>query len=245
MIAQTGVIRRSLAMLAPDTLRSWVSYYNPECPFTPGDVEHVRDVLVAQMDPMYVRQLWNGKSRPTLSRGEFERRIRTAILRAMRLGLPQAPPLSILDIGCGPGFFVAVANYFQHRCVGTDLPVAVLARTTVTAYETCMRALRCFEQRRDLTVRPYEPTAIEGQFDLIAAGLICFNEYPSGATWSRPEWEFFLTDIAGHLEIGGRLYLEFNEHREHGSLRWYDAPTRDLLRAHGDLNRNKFVYTRR
>jgi hypothetical protein len=82
-------------------------------------------------------------------------------------------------------------------------------------------------------------------YDLITAGLICFNEYPSGATWSRPEWEYFLADVTRHLRTGGRFYLEFNEHRHYGRLRWYDEPTRASLSSAGVLAGNKFLYVAR
>jgi hypothetical protein len=42
-----------------------------------------------------------------------------------------------------------------------------------------------------LTVKTLRTARVGREFDLITAGLICFNEYPSGATWSRPEWNSF------------------------------------------------------
>jgi len=247
MGARNGVIRRSLAILAPDSLRSWVSYYSPQHSFSPLEVERVRESIVRQMEPIYVHHL-SGASGDAAGGGisgeEFNKRLRIAILRAVRLGLHHEPKLSVLDIGCGAGFFVAVAKYFHHECTGGDLPADLLSPATKATYELCLEALRCGEQRRVLAVKPYEPLALGREFDLITAGLICFNEYPSGATWSRPEWEFFLQDVGRYCRPGGRLYLEFNEHREHGALRWYDEPTRALFSRVGVLSRNKFIYTR-
>jgi SAM-dependent methyltransferase len=249
MGAHNSVIRRSLAVLAPESLRSWVSYYTPQHSFSPIEVERVRESILRQMDPAYVRQLWgrSGEAAGTsgISREEFNKRLRIAILRAVRLGLHREPKLSVLDIGCGAGFFVAVAQHFHHDCVGGDLPAEMLSPAMKATYQLGMQALGCNEQRRVLAVKPYEPLAVGRKFDLITAGLICFNEYPSGATWSRPEWEFFLTDVARYCHTGGRLYLEFNEHRQYGALRWYDEPTRALFNRSGVLSRNKFIYTRR
>ena len=42
--------------------------------------------------------------------------------RPRRLGLDKSPPLDILDIGIGPGYFLYVCQQLGHRCVGIDRP---------------------------------------------------------------------------------------------------------------------------
>lgn len=246
MVAHHGILRRSLASLTPVPLRSWASFSTRQHRVSPLKVERTCRDIVRDADPGFLQQLLTtNDGGGAMSPSEFNHRLRTAVLRAMRLGLAERPGLRILDIGCGAGFFIAVANHFQHDCVGTDIPTERLPAAVASTYDTCLRALRCYDRRSALTVQPYVPLPVDESFDLITAGLICFNEYPSGATWSRPEWEFFLADVTQHLRPGGRLYLELNEQRHYGGLRWYDGPTRALLNGVGVLAGNKFLYAAR
>ena len=41
---------------------------------------------------------------------------------AQRLGLDTSPPLDVLDIGIGPGYFLYVCQKLGHRSVGIDRP---------------------------------------------------------------------------------------------------------------------------
>jgi len=213
---------------------------------SPIKVERTCRDVVRDADPVFLEQLSASRPGPgSISSSEFNQRLRTAVSRALRLGLADSRGLRILDVGCGAGFFIAVAKHFQHDCLGTDIPAERIAAPVAKTYDTCLRAFRCYEQRSVLTVQPYVPLPLSESFDLITAGLICFNEYPSGATWSRPEWEFFIADVTKHLRPGGRLYLEFNEQPHYSRLRWYDGPTQAFLSRSGVLTGNKFVYAAR
>lgn len=246
MVAHHGILRRSIASLTPLSLRSWASFSSRQHRVSPLRVERTCRAIVRDADSAFLQELLpSAAGAGAMSEAEFHPRLRTAVLRAMRLGLGDTRGLRILDIGCGAGFFIAVANHFQHDCVGTDIPTEKLPAAVANTYDTCLRALRCYDRRSALTVQPYVPLPLVESFDLITAGLICFNEYPSGATWSRPEWEFFLADATRHLRPGGRLYLEFNEQQHYGGLRWYDGPTRAFLSGTGVLAGNKFLYAAR
>ena len=238
-------VRHGVVRLVPASLRGWVSYHTPDHFVSPLAVARTRQSIVKGIDPNHGRQLRSITGPVRMTSRDFNMRLHVAILRAMYLGLHRSRGLSILDVGCAGGFFIAVARHLQHTCVGSDMPPEKLDFATAMAYETCLRAFGCIEARRSLEVRPYTSLALDGTFDLITAGLICFNEYQSGGIWSRPEWEFFLADIVQYLRPGGRLYLEFNEHRHCGALRWYDRETQEFFAGSGVLNRNKFVYVRK
>jgi hypothetical protein len=51
---------------------------------------------------------------------------------------------------------------------------------------------------------------LDRKFDVITAHLICFNAHKSDKLWGPAEWEFFLNDLASHLNPGGRVWLELN-----------------------------------
>jgi SAM-dependent methyltransferase len=50
--------------------------------------------------------------------------------RAQDLWLDRAPPLRILDLGCGAGFFLYVARLFGHDAIGLDTDHEPLFRAT-------------------------------------------------------------------------------------------------------------------
>jgi len=240
LITRGGLTLRMLATTLPVSLRNWIGYFRSAQHLTPLELERIRAAIVASMDPKYAHEAWG----PWLPRSEFNHRLRVGILRAAQLGLDQGgPKLSILDIGCGAGFFMAAAKYHGHSCVGLDLDPRNLPPHRVKAYECCLKAFGCLNDRRILEVTPYQPLALDRKYDLISAGLVCFNEYPSGATWTRAEWEYFLEDVKQYVAPGGRLFLELNEHSHYGRLRWYSAEILDLFRAIGQVNQNKITYT--
>ena len=240
-------IARRVVDAMPVVLRSWVSYYRADSRFSMINVERTRNEIVSGLDPLLTEPLWHTQTSagPLMSRTEFNQRLRVAILRAGYLGLHSSPKRSILDIGSGAGFFVAVAKHFGHDCIGCDLPLASLSASTAAIYEACNRALGCWGDRRLLVVKPFEPLALDGTYDLITAGLICFNEYGTNRSWSRPEWEFLFEDVERHLNPGGRLFLELNEQKCFGAQRWYDSATLEFFRSVATVNRNKILYTSR
>jgi len=174
---------------------------------------------------------------------EFSHRLRRAIVRAAMLKLDQPPRLSILDIGCGGGFFIAVAKFLGHSCTGTELHPEALSAHVRESYQRYLTALGCTADHEVLVVKPFEPLNLRRQYDLITAGLVCFDELPSGA-WSRREWEFFFDDIYRYLTPGGRVYIELNAHREHGGLRWYTPETLAFFKSIGQVRGNVVIVAR-
>ena len=52
--------------------------------------------------------------------------------RAGRLGLHQTSGLRVMDLGCGPGFFVAAARELGHECRGVDVPESFFTATMMS-----------------------------------------------------------------------------------------------------------------
>lgn len=166
--------------------------------------------------------------------------------RAARLGLQASPELRILDLGCGPGYFMAAARALGHDCRGVDVPESCFTPVEREVYAELLGALKCGPQMSSLLIERFVPLPFEAaQFDLITAFWICFNRHRQPDEWGVNEWRFFVDDALLRLRQGGRLFLELNEHSErYGELRWYDAATRAYFRSVGAVDRNCVTITR-
>src|SRR5256885_620165 len=61
--------------------------------------------------------------------------IKINIERAQDLWLDRSPPMHILDLGCGAGYFLYIAKYFGHNVVGFDIDNEPLFRATTQLLE--------------------------------------------------------------------------------------------------------------
>jgi hypothetical protein len=85
-----GLMPHPLVGAVPQRIRSWISYYTPDRALTMRDVERLRRSIIADMDPIYARQLssvWEERSNRLISKADFDQRTLVAILRAVYLGL--------------------------------------------------------------------------------------------------------------------------------------------------------------
>jgi SAM-dependent methyltransferase len=128
------------------------------------------------------------------------------IERAQDLWLDRAPPLRILDLGSGAGYFLYVCKYFGHDVLGFDTGSEPLFRATTELLQV-RRVIGRIERQ---TLLP----DFEEKFDLVTAHRICFHrigKLRDGIEWSTADWEFFVTDVRSNvLAENGRLLLDFN-----------------------------------
>jgi SAM-dependent methyltransferase len=166
--------------------------------------------------------------------------------RAARLGLHASPELRVMDLGCGPGYFMAAARVLGHDCRGVDVPESWFTPVEREVYAELLGALKCGPHVSSLLIERFVPLPFEAaQFDLITAFWICFNRHRQPDEWGVDEWRFFVDDALRRLREGGRLFLELNEHPErYGELRWYDAATRAYFHSVGTVDRNCVTITR-
>lgn len=134
---------------------------------------------------------------------DLNRWIGVNVRRIRQLELDLARPKRILDLGCGAGYFLYIAQLLGHSGVGLDMDRLPMFREI-----TWMLGVRRVVQR----IQAFRPLPNFGQkFDLVTAFMICFNNHKMPDLWGVPEWEFFLDDLAKHLKPRGRIWLELNQ----------------------------------
>lgn len=134
---------------------------------------------------------------------DLQRWIGINIRRIQEVELDLSRPKCILDLGCGAGYFLYIAQLLGHGGLGLDMDRVSMFRDL-----TRLLGVRRVVQR----IQPFHPLPDFGQkFDLITAFMICFNNHKMPDLWKVPEWEFFLDDLARHLTPRGSVWLELNQ----------------------------------
>src|SRR4029453_15652190 len=112
-------------------------------------------------------------------------------------------PKCILDLGCGAGYFLYIAQLLGHSGVGLDMD-----RLSMFREVTRLLRVRRVVQRIDA----FRPLPDFGQkFDFILVLMIFFNNQKMPHLLEVPEWEFFLDGLAKHLTPRGLVWLELNQ----------------------------------
>jgi len=149
------------------------------------------------------------------------------IERMQDLWLDRAPPLRILDLGCGAGYFLYVCKHFGHHVLGFDTDSEPLFRATTELLDV-PRIIGRVERQ---TLLP----DLHQSFDLVTAHRVCFHrigKVRDGLEWSINDWEFFITDIRSRfLSENGRLLLDCNP-RPNGSS-FYTPELREFFLSQG------------
>jgi SAM-dependent methyltransferase len=149
--------------------------------------------------------------------------------RAQDLWLDRAPPLRILDLGCGAGYFLYVCRFFGHRGIGLDTGDDPFFGAIISHFGI---------QRAISRIEPSVPLPELGEkFDLVTAYRICFHRTTRERDgiwkeWAPSNWKFFLNDVrARALKPGGRLLLDFNPRPDGSSF--FMPELRKLFLAEG------------
>jgi cyclopropane fatty-acyl-phospholipid synthase-like methyltransferase len=130
--------------------------------------------------------------------------LRSKMMRVVELGLDKSPHASVLDLGCGAGYFLYCCKYLGHSVHGMDLPDYEFYRDMIALFGISRTGFR-IEANRSLP-------QLGRRFDVITAHQICFNGHKTDGLWGVEEWDFFLGELEeNYLNPHGTIALEFNE----------------------------------
>jgi len=138
------------------------------------------------------------------------------VKRVQDLWLDRSPSLKILDLGCGPGYFLYLCRLFGHEGLGLDPDDEPFFRGTTQFFDVRRVIARILRQ----TPLP----DLGKKFDLVTGHRVCFHRIERKQNgewleWSQADWEFFINDIRTRfLKPGGRLLLEFNRRQDGSSF---------------------------
>jgi SAM-dependent methyltransferase len=156
---------------------------------------------------------------------DLKSRLPINIRRAQDLNLQSLPPQEIMDIGCGGGFFLFVAQALGHHGLGLDV-------AGIPVFDGLIELLGI--ERRDLRITAFERLPDFGwKFDLITAFATAFHGGKEDAwRWGAREWDFFISDLEGQLMPGGRIFFELNAAYDG---KYFTPDIREVFLQHGGI----------
>ncbi len=163
--------------------------------------------LKRRLDPAgYDRVVALDVNRPNkLKYLDVDRWFRKMWLDAKEVGLLHRAPLSILDLGTGPGYFPYICRSLGHDCIGLDRPdthfydaLRTWVGTSVINHVIGPRVpFPRFDRRFDLV------TAFRAPFDIVRHEKRLFT---------IEEWSWFLDDLRDQVLVrGGAFYTRMNK----------------------------------
>jgi len=183
--------RRARRLLHPVPVRPMLAKIDP------SGLRELRDQFVSL--PADAPGLWRHYAKYL----EIEKHVRQNVRRAQDLNLHRVPPSNILDIGCGGGFFLFVAQNLGHRALGLDV-------AGIPIFDRLIELLGVERIVHRVTGREPLPDLNE-KFDLITSYATAFHGgREDDWRWGAEEWDFFLRDLKGRLKPGGRIFFELN-----------------------------------
>lgn len=123
-----------------------------------------------------------------------------------QLGLDNAKPKNILDIGTGMGYFPFMCKQYGHSVQAIDTGMEEIYTGSVNKLGI---PLNFQFVEAETPLNPFEQ-----KFQVITAFRTVFDRTVSGKrqNWGPKEWAFFIEDMkANFLEAGGTLALQINQ----------------------------------
>ena len=248
-------LKSAIGCLIPRSFRQelfWRRILSDVSDFNRADLELTFNSIGSEVDKQSISSLWqevyhtyNADRESAAKYADLDFWLRLNIIRAANLGLDKLPPMRILDLGCGAGYFVKVCRFFGHDCYGLDLPGELLSKPESLIFSKLTAHLGVTQYVHEGIVRASEALPIGGTFDLITGFLVCFNNHMRSDEWSAFEWRAFLDDSFVKLNDNGRLYLELNGNPDrYAELLFYDKAILGVLSEFGSVERGRVMCTK-
>jgi len=167
--------------------------------------------VAALLSPLDSRILERVRKSPSAKSNKYleaDHWLATFWAEACELGLHEASPRRILDIGTGPGYFPYVCRTLGHDCIGLDQP----DRSRPRVYKKLCAWLGTEVVLH--RIRPFEPLPpFTKKFDLVTAFRApFFNVMAEERSFTLAEWAFFLDDLRDNvLRSGGSFSMRMNK----------------------------------
>ena len=129
------------------------------------------------------------------------RKLGDAISVVNFLKLKDSPPLSILDVGAGPGLFLKLCLVHGHNVYGTEVP-EIINSPVSDLYKHYNIDL--FE----LVIKKSEKIVLPKQYDIIVASRTVFDE--EDGYYKSDDWIEWKNQMFEHLNSNGKLFLKTN-----------------------------------
>lgn len=163
---------------------------------------------------------------------QVERWLKRHVKKIQHLRLHRSSPREILDLGCGGGFFLFIAQQFGHSGIGLDLDEFPLFGELLALFGVPRKVWR---------IAPFQPLPeFDRKFDWITAFSTRFNrDREDRQVWGAKEWNFFLDHLKRHLRPGGKVFFEINSGKARS---FYPNEVRELFQRRGAELERDYVY---
>jgi SAM-dependent methyltransferase len=159
--------------------------------------------------------------------------VRDSTERCFALGLfDDGEPKRILDLGCGPGYFLGACRALGHDVVGVDVAEEPLYNELID-FLGIPRIVHA--------VTPDAPLpALDGSFDLVSAFGVTFNFQggPGNGSWSADQWARVIDAFVAAAKPGGRVVIHFNQDPRNRQL--YPSGLRSRLKRREGIDTRFF-----
>lgn len=138
--------------------------------------------------------------------GIMEKAVWEAIDIANVLKLDKCRNKTVLDIGCGAGWFLYVCKLLGHKSIGIDK----IDYSDSGHHSACTQAYKMFGYAvYDRLVYPLKPINLDNnKFDIIVSNRSFFPTRPT--VWKKEEWQFLFKDIKDNLIKSNDIQIFFS-----------------------------------
>lgn len=182
-----------------------------------------------------IQKRYAGSDQPSAKYADVDHWLSVNRERVQDLKLHRAQPQSILDLGCGGGFFLFLLKRLGHSVLGLDTDESPLFRELLDVFEV---------PRFVWSIKPFEPVPDLGRkFDWITAFSIGFNRLrPNSQRWGPAEWDFLLQDLGRQMVPEGKIYFALNPMP--GGEYWTPELREFFVSRGADIERERIFFKR-